>query len=154
GSGRRSAKQPHNARGAPDGSFGTQAGTPKLTAGFAARRATSGGWTSRIVGLGGDDERMFDLAVGERLDGGCRHTRVAAHADEGRAMTVCRTLLLAALIFATPLCASAQIGGGQGELPGGPWTWPPARPPGPPPACQQLMSLRDETQKHGMAIQK
>jgi hypothetical protein len=25
---------------------------------------------------------------------------------------------------------------------------------GPPPACRELMSLRDETQKHGMAIQK
>src|SRR5262249_11508181 len=114
----RSAKQPHNAGGAPDGSSGTQARTPRLTAGFAARRATSGGRTSRIMGLGGGDERMFDLAVGERLDGGCRHTRVAALADEGRAMTVCRALLLAALIVATPLCARAQVGGEQRELPG------------------------------------
>jgi hypothetical protein len=69
-------------------------------------------------------------------------------------MGVFRAILFAALVVATPLCAGAQIGDGQGELPGGPWTPPPARPSGPPPACQQLLALRDETQKHGTAIQK
>jgi hypothetical protein len=70
-------------------------------------------------------------------------------------MGVFRAIPLAALIVATPFPASAQFGGGQGELPGGPWTLPPPAPPStPPPACQQLLALRDETQKHGMAIQK
>jgi hypothetical protein len=69
-------------------------------------------------------------------------------------MRVFRTLLLAALILATPFRANAQFGGAPGELPGGPWTPPPARPSAPPPACQQLLTLRDETQKHGIAIQK
>src|SRR6267142_3200809 len=55
-----------------------------------------------------------------------------------RSMGVFRAILFAALVVATPLCAGAQIGDGQGELPGGPWTPPPARPSGPPPACQQL----------------
>jgi len=73
-------------------------------------------------------------------------------------MTVCRTLLLALLIVATPLCGSAQFGGMPG-MPGIPGGMPRdfgAPPPqaGPPPACRELMSLRDETQKHGMAIQK
>ena len=69
-------------------------------------------------------------------------------------MGVFRAILLAVLIVATPFRAGAQSGGGQGELPGGPWTPPPARPSAPPPACQQLLALRDETQKHGIAIQK
>jgi hypothetical protein len=69
-------------------------------------------------------------------------------------MTVCRTLLLAALIVATPILASAQIGGGQGELPGGAWTVPSAQPSAPSPACQQLQTLREQVQKHGMSIQK
>jgi hypothetical protein len=69
-------------------------------------------------------------------------------------MSVCRALSIAALIVAMPLGADAQFGGAPGELPGGPWTPPPARPPAPPPACQQLLTLRDETQKHGIAIQK
>jgi hypothetical protein len=66
-----------------------------------------------------------------------------------------RAILLGLLIVALPFPASAQIGGGQGELPGGPWTLPPpARPPAPLPVCQQLLALRDEVQKHGTAIQK
>ena len=69
-------------------------------------------------------------------------------------MGLFRAILFAALVVATPLCAGAQIGDGQGELPGGPWTPPPARPSAPPPACQQVLTLRDETQKHGTAIQK
>jgi hypothetical protein len=69
-------------------------------------------------------------------------------------MQVCPALLIAVLIVATPLCASAQIEGEQSELLGGPWTPPPAQPPVPPPACRQLLALRDEVQKHSMAIQK
>jgi hypothetical protein len=64
-------------------------------------------------------------------------------------MTMCRTVLLAALIVATPLCANAQIGGGQGDPPDGLGTAP-----SPPLACQQLFALRDDVHKHGMAIQK
>ena len=66
-------------------------------------------------------------------------------------MTMCRTILLAALIVATPLCVSAQIGD---EPPGSPGTLPPAQSPAPPPACQQLLALRDEVQKHAMSIQE
>ena len=69
-------------------------------------------------------------------------------------MGVFRAIMLAVLIVATPPRADAQFGGGQGELPSGPLVWPPARPSALPPACQQLLALRDETQKHGMAIQK
>jgi hypothetical protein len=71
-------------------------------------------------------------------------------------MRICRALAFAAVIVAMPFCASAQFGG----LPGGP----PGRVPGvggfgvptqgPPPACRELLSLRDEVQKHGTAIQK
>jgi hypothetical protein len=68
-------------------------------------------------------------------------------------MRICPALLLAALIVSTPLCGSAQIAGGQGELPGGPWTPPSARPASSL-ACQELWALRDETQKHGTAIRK
>jgi hypothetical protein len=76
-------------------------------------------------------------------------------------MRVCRALLLVALIVATPFGAGAQFGGMPG-LPGGTpggvpgvggFGSPPATP-APPPACQQLLTLRDETQQHGMAIQK
>ena len=69
----------------------------------------------------------------------------------GNAMRVCPALLIAVLTVVIPLCASAQVGGGQRELPGGPWTWPPARPPARPPACQQLLTLRDESEKHSRA---
>jgi len=73
-------------------------------------------------------------------------------------MRVCRILLLAALIVVTPFGARAQFGGMPG-LPGGPPGGVPGTgafgtPNAPPPACQQLMALRDDVQKHGMAIQK
>ena len=61
-------------------------------------------------------------------------------------------LLLAAVIVVIPFAARAQFGAAPGELPGGPWTPPPAQPPVP--ACQQLLTLRDEIQNHGIAIQK
>src|SRR5262245_27530033 len=67
-------------------------------------------------------------------------------------MRVCPALLIGVLtVVIIPLCASAQVGGGQRELPGGPWIWPPARPPARPPACQQLLTLRDESEKHNRA---
>lgn len=81
--------------------------------------------------------------------------------QEGKTMTVCRALPLVAVIVAMPCAAGAQFGGMPG-LPGGPpggvpgvggFGAPPATP-APPPACQQLLALRDEVQKHGMAIQK
>jgi hypothetical protein len=52
-----------------------------------------------------------------------------------------------ATLVAVPFAAGAQHEG----VPGGGLGVPPA---GPAPACQQLMALRDETQKHGLAIQK
>jgi len=73
-------------------------------------------------------------------------------------MGVFRALLFATLIVATPFCASARFGGMPG-LPGGTpggvpgvggFDGPPA---GPPPACRDLLAMRDEVQKHGTAIQ-
>src|SRR5262249_3094924 len=66
----------------------------------------------------------------------------------GGAMTVCRVLPLVALIVAIPHEAGAQPGGVPGEGRVG------APPTGMPPACQQLLAMRDEVQKHGQAIQK
>src|SRR5262245_24364703 len=77
-------------------------------------------------------------------------------------MTLCRTLLFATVVVAAPfvahLGAHAQFGGMPGMpgsmpggMPGGGFGAPQA---GPPPACRELLSLRDETQKHGMAVQK
>ena len=75
-------------------------------------------------------------------------------------MMVCRALPLATFLIAIPFAASAQFGGmpmpgmpgpAPGGVPGG-FSAPPQA--GPPPACMQLMALRDETQKHGLAIQK
>jgi hypothetical protein len=73
-------------------------------------------------------------------------------------MGVFRALLFAALIAATPFCASAQFGGMPG-LPGGTPGGVPrgfGAPPqsGSPPACRELLATRDEVQKHGTAIQK
>jgi hypothetical protein len=74
-------------------------------------------------------------------------------------MTVCRTLLLATVIVATPFCAGAQFGGMPG-MPGGPPGGVPGgfgvspSQSGPPPACRELLAIRDEVQKHGTAIQK
>lgn len=62
--------------------------------------------------------------------------------------------LLLALAAVLPSPAAAQFGGMPGtpvgpamEMPFG------AAPAGPPPACQQLLTLRDEMQKHGQALQ-
>jgi hypothetical protein len=82
-------------------------------------------------------------------------------------MTLCRTLLFATVMVAAPfvahLGAHAQFGGmpGMPGMPGGMpggapggFGAPPPQQSGPPPACKDLLTLRDETQKHGMAIQK
>lgn len=74
-------------------------------------------------------------------------------------MTFCRVLALVAvpamvLALASGHSAQAQFGGMPG-MPGSPgmggsgFGGPPA---GPPPACQQLMVMRDETQKNAAAI--
>jgi hypothetical protein len=66
-------------------------------------------------------------------------------------MTVCRAVPLVAGFIAVMLSpASAQFGGMPG-MPGSPGFG--AAPSAPPPACQQLLNLRDETQKHAAAIQ-
>jgi len=75
-------------------------------------------------------------------------------------MGICRAVPLAALIVASPLAASAQFGsmpglpgGTPGGVPGvGGFGAPPQ--PAPPPACRDLLAMRDEVQKHGTAIKK
>ncbi len=71
-------------------------------------------------------------------------------------MTFCRVLssVSVAAVLATVLAGSVQAQfGGMPGMPGSPgmggFGGPPA---GPPPACQQLLVLRDETQKTGKAI--
>src|SRR5215475_11265942 len=71
-------------------------------------------------------------------------------------MTARRALPIVALFFvAVPFGAAAQFGGMPGMpggMPGpGGFGGPPAAPP---PACQQLLAIRDEVQKNGQAIQK
>jgi hypothetical protein len=70
-------------------------------------------------------------------------------------MTVSRALLFATFMVAAPLAAYGQFGGMPG-MPGGvPGGGGPGGPSaGPPPACRELMSMRNEVQKHGTAIQK
>jgi hypothetical protein len=65
-------------------------------------------------------------------------------------MGLFRAILLALLIVAMPLGASAQTGSGPRELPGGPWPSPVVRPS----PCQVLRELGGETQKHGAAIRR
>jgi hypothetical protein len=70
-------------------------------------------------------------------------------------MWVCRTLVFVSVLIAAPFAAHGQFGGMPGSMPGAPGgfgTPPPQS--GPPPACRDLLALRDETQKHGIAIQK
>ena len=78
-------------------------------------------------------------------------------------MMIGRALLAIALVGATIPHAGAQFGGmpgmpGSGGPPGAPPGGPPGAgfggPPaaGPPPQCQQLLTLRDELQKQGAAI--
>jgi hypothetical protein len=70
-------------------------------------------------------------------------------------MTLIRALpLLLALAVMSLSPAAAQFGGTPGT-PGGPAMEVPlgAVPAGPPALCQQLLTLRDEMQKHGQALQ-
>ena len=70
-------------------------------------------------------------------------------------MTLSRAFpLLLALAAVLPSPAAAQFGGMPGT-PGGPAMEMPfgAAPAVPPPACQRLLTLRDEMQKHGQALQ-
>jgi hypothetical protein len=75
-------------------------------------------------------------------------------------MDVFRPLLFAALILATPLRQRAVRrmpglpGGTPGGVPGVDGFGAPPPQSGPPPACRELLALRDEVQKHGTAIQK
>ena len=68
-------------------------------------------------------------------------------------MIICRALLAVGIVVATIPYAGAQFGG----MPGMPGGGPPGAgfggpPQGPPPKCQALLAIRDELQKHGMAI--
>ena len=73
-------------------------------------------------------------------------------------MTVSRVLPFALMLVIFPLGANAQFSGMPG-MPGAPGGMPgmgggfgmPQQ--GPPPVCQQLLSYRDETAKHGQALQ-
>ena len=74
-------------------------------------------------------------------------------------MTVSRVLPFALMLVILPLGANAQFGGMPG-MPGAPGGMPGmpgggfgAPQQGPPPVCQQLLSYRDETAKHGQALQ-
>jgi hypothetical protein len=74
-------------------------------------------------------------------------------------MTVSRALVFATFMVAAPFAAYGQFGGMPG-MPGAPGGMPGGggfgAPPqqGPPPACRELLAMRDEVQKHGTAIQK
>jgi len=73
-------------------------------------------------------------------------------------MIAFRAVPLVALLVVVPGAAIAQFGGMPGMpgmpggVPGGFGARP--QPSQPPPGCQQLLALRDETQKNGQAIQK
>ena len=75
-------------------------------------------------------------------------------------MTVSRVLPFALMLVILPLGANAQFGGMPG-MPGAPGGMPGGMPgggfgmpqQGPPPVCQKLLSYRDETAKHGQALQ-
>jgi hypothetical protein len=68
-------------------------------------------------------------------------------------MIICRALLATGIVLATIPYAGAQFGGMPGMpgsgMPGAGFGGPPQ---GPPPKCAALMAIRDELQKHGMAI--
>ena len=72
-------------------------------------------------------------------------------------MMVCRALLAVAIVGLTLHQAGAQFGGMPG-MPGSPAARRRRRrlrrpPPAPPPQCQELLTIRDELQKHGKAIE-
>jgi hypothetical protein len=71
-------------------------------------------------------------------------------------MIICRALLALAIVGSTIPYAGAQFGGMPG-MPGSPGAggggFGAPQQSGPPPKCQALLSIRDELQKHGAAIQ-
>jgi hypothetical protein len=72
-------------------------------------------------------------------------------------MTICRILSLVAVLAAASVYPAAAQFGGMPGMPGSPGMGgfgapPAAAPTGPPPACQQLLVLRDEYQKNGAAL--
>ncbi len=64
-----------------------------------------------------------------------------------------RGLLTIAILAVAIPHAGAQFGGTPGTLPGGPGAGGFGPPSAPPPQCQALLSIRDELQKHGKAIE-
>src|SRR5215831_14152726 len=64
-------------------------------------------------------------------------------------MTLSRALPLALALAVMPLWPAAAQFGDMPGMPGGAFSAPQA----PPPACQQLLSNRDEVAKHGQALQ-
>ena len=75
-------------------------------------------------------------------------------------MTVSRALLFATFMVAAPFAAHGQFGGmpgmpgAPGGMPGGGGGFGGQPQQGPPPACRELLAMRDEVQKHCTAIQK
>ena len=79
-------------------------------------------------------------------------------------MTLSRTVPLVLMLAVLPVWPAAAQFGGMPGMPGSGGMMSPGGGPGgqfgatpqpqqPPPACQQLVALRDETQKHGQALQ-
>jgi len=70
-------------------------------------------------------------------------------------MIICRALLALAIVGSTIPYAGAQFGGMPGMPGGSPGAGGFGGPPqsGPPPKCQALLTIRDDLQKHGAAIQ-
>jgi hypothetical protein len=75
-------------------------------------------------------------------------------------MTLSRALPLALALAVMPLWPAAAQFGDMPGMPGAPGGMSPATPGGafsapqaPPPACQQLLSTRDDVNKHGQALQ-
>lgn len=74
-------------------------------------------------------------------------------------MTLSRALPWVLVLAVLPLWPAAAQFGGMPGMPGSPGMSPGmpggqfGAPPQPPPACQQLLAYRDETQKHGQALQ-
>src|SRR4029077_1198225 len=67
-----------------------------------------------------------------------------------------RALAVVVVLAAMPLHQAVGQFGGMPGMPGSPGMGAPGggfgAPSGPPPACQQLITMRDETQKHAAAI--
>jgi hypothetical protein len=76
----------------------------------------------------------------------------------GFAMTFSRALPIALAVAVLPVCPAAAQFGGMPGLPGGMSPGMPGSPFGapqqPPPACQELLSFREEAGRHGQALQE